>query len=150
MLHCVRMKPRAKIMIKMKYIHRLFIAFAVVFGLLFGYGSALAKTCLCLAHSAQQQEHACCQKAKPCHHQGIRQQKTQMKKACVCAAELNSQLLSSVSSDSLKHFPVLLGMFTLLVSLLPLAASRQKPIWLRGIFYPDKTRLYLKKQALLL
>ena len=151
MFYCVGMKPRAKITIEMKYIHRLFISFAVVFGLLFGYGSALAETCLCLAHSAQQQEHACCQKAKPSHHQeGVRQQKIQTKKACVCAGEFESQLLSSVTSNAQKHFPVLLGMIALLVSLLPLAASRQKPLWLRRIFYPDKTRLYLEKQALLL
>jgi len=137
-------------MIKMKHIHRLFIAFAVVFGLLFGYGSALAKTCLCLAHSAQPREHACCQKAQPCHQEGVRQQKIQTKKACVCAAESKSQLYNSVLSNAQKHFPILLGLITLLVSLLPLAASRQKPLWLRRIFYPDKTRLYLEKQALLL
>lgn len=141
----------------MRKIYQFIISIALMLFFLIGTGPIVAYACSCAGEMVQ--KHNCCpeqQHQQPSlhHHKNLvssEKKEAELKQFCFCSTTPEQSLTSKseyepvvgkdlVLKEHLAHNPVIF----------PMAQSHQKPIWLRQTFYPDKSKLYLDSQHLLL
>lgn len=134
----------------MKKCSLFFIALILTVTLLTGYASGFSSICHCLAGYTN---HACCEGKQElsCHqHQAVKPAEEKHQKDCSC----------SVSSDSPANAPLVASPIDNQFLILWIAASgisqdlsfshTIQPTWLRRIYYPDQSHVYLDIHRLLI
>jgi hypothetical protein len=143
-------------LISMNKFYRLSISLALAFLIAFGAGSVSAYACSCLEMMTK--KHACCpekQEEPPCPHHQKQQSNTlkqvELKSSCSCVIAPDTKMSGNGESKPFSTEELIL---TEVLDSDPakilMVGSRQKPVWLRQIFYPDKSALYLDHRHLLI
>jgi len=139
----------------MKGSYRFFITLLLAFAVLM-QGAVFASACRCLDMPVK--KHACCpeqeQKEPHCphHQQADKMSQTSFKSHdCACSmSQAQDQVIESLIPQPFQEEWVLLDVITLdpIQNLRP--SFIQKPTWLRRLYYPDKSALYLETSRLLI
>lgn len=140
----------------MRKISQFVISIVLVLFFLVSTGSVFAYACSCAEEMVQ--KHNCCTEQPeqdPCfhpnHETGIGIKKVEQTQNCFCSITPKQTVIGNSEfgpvigkylafGELLAHNPVISSM----------TQSQQKPIWLRRLFYPDKSKVYLDSQHLLL
>ncbi|MGE0201553.1 MAG: hypothetical protein AB7P76_11365 [Candidatus Melainabacteria bacterium] len=141
----------------MNSFYRFFISLLLAFAV-FLHGAAFASVCNCL-EDMPVKKHACCpdqqeQQKPPCPHH---QQDEKLSQAsfknhdCACSiGQAQDQAIEPSIPQTFQEKWVILDVVTLDPVQDLRISSVQKPTWLRRIYYPDKTSLYLETLRLLI
>jgi hypothetical protein len=140
----------------MRRTYHFIVALVLVLIFLTGTSSAMSSACSCLGKMVQQ--HACCpekQEKSPCsHHQKERSgiiKQTELKSSCMCVTAPDAKMLEGAKSKPFSPEElVLTEVLDNDPNQLFMVGSRQKPVWLRRLFYPDRSALYLDLRHLLI
>jgi hypothetical protein len=140
----------------MKNCYRIFISAFLVFTVIFISGIGFAADCGCYKVQTQQQ-HSCCppqNEPKPCHHQASGDNKAAVSQVyqADCGCVMKSPATATAHPDikrTIENLDMVSGSIALPTESL-ITISQQEPVWLRRLYYPDKSELYLDRQHLLL